>query len=535
MKLRTRVIGGATALATMLAPAAGLASSHREAPFLTKMPKVDGTDLYAFNSYEAGREGFVTLLANYYPVQEPAGGPNFFTLDPKALYEIHIDNDGDAKEDITFRFDFDTMLANNGEGIALDVGPAGDTKQVSVPYAAVAPIAAGSEAGRNILETYQVHVVRGDRRGGMHESLTAMSGESTFAKPLDNIGRKTIPDYAGYARSFMYDVAIPGCDPQNGKSARLFVGQRREGFAVNVGQIFDLLNFDTAGRADVANILGPQFQGFDDLVDKNVTTLALEVPASCLTKDSDNPIIGVWTTASVRQARVINPNPTFDKPTREGGPWAQVSRLGNPLVNEVVIGLRDKDRFNSSEPKDDAQFADYVTNPTLPEVAELLFGGAGVRAPNLFPRVDLVAAFLTGIPDVNANGSTAEMLRLNTAVPATTCTSQSPYGAALCFDPATATSNAKLNLSARGCDPAGYPNGRRPGDDVTDIELRVAMGYLLNTTDAPSGALPISDGAGVNSQVFDRAFPYLTAPLPGAPQIRKPGDKRPADDRGGHQ
>lgn len=524
--LKTRLAAGATVLATVLAPMSVWGSSHREAPFISKMPKVDATDLYIFNSYEPGREGYVTILANYYPSQDPAGGPFFFMLDPDALYEIHIDNNGDAKEDITFQFQFDWTLAND-TGIQLEVGPDGDKKKVGVPVVNVAPISAADDSGQNVFETYKLSVVRGARRGPVKQ-VKGPAADGMFRKPLDNIGMKSIPDYDAYAKQFMYEVEIPGCQG----TSRLFVGQRREGFAVNLGPIFDLLNFDTDGRGDVANILGAQFQGFNDLVRKNVTTLALEVPATCLTVDDKSPIIGAWTTASVRQARVINPTPTFKMPAKYGGPWAQVSRLGSPLVNEVVIGVADKDLFNSSEPKDDAQFADYVTHPTLPEIVELLFGGAGVTAPNLFPRTDLVAAFLTGIEGVNANGSVAEMLRLNTAIPATKCTAQNPYGAALCFDPPTATQGATLNTSRTGCDPAGFPNGRRPGDDVTDIEIRVAMGYLLSTTDAPAGQLPYVDGAGVNAMAFDKGFPYLTTPIPGAPQMPRPGDL-PNSETGG--
>ena len=516
MRLRTRLLGAAMALASTVMPTAGWASSHREAPFITKNPKVDGTDFYMFQSYEAGRSGYVTLLANYLPLQDAYGGPNYFGLDPDAIYEIHVDNSGDAIEDITFQFQFQTQLANGG--VSLDVGPAGQTKSVSVPFVAVGQIAAGNEAARNVLDTYKLNIIRGPRRTGTAAAVTqAGTTNAVFGKPLDNIGPKTIPNYAAYARSFMYDIDIPGCTPPAGTHPRVFVGQRKDGFAVNLGQIFDLVNMDTSGNNGVANVVGAQDQGFNTLTDKNVTTLALEVPAACLTSSAQSPIIGAWTTASVRQARVINPTGTFDVPSREGGPWVQVSRLGMPLVNEVVIGLKDKDRFNGSEPKDDAQFADYVTNPTLPEVLELLFGGAGVRAPNNFPRTDLVTAFLTGVPSVNADGSTAEMLRLNTAVPATAAASQNAYGAALCFDASTATANATLNLSHAGCDPAGFPNGRRPGDDVVDIALRVAMGYLVNTTDAPSSHLPLVDGAGVSSADFDAGFPYLKTPIPGSP------------------
>lgn len=529
MRLRIQLASGVTALATTLAPAPVGASSHREAPFITEKPKVDATDLYMFNSYEPGREGYVTLIANFQPFQDPFGGPNYFTLDPEALYEIHIDNDGDAIEDITFQFDFETDLSG-GSGIALEVGSSGATKSVAVPFAAIAPITAEDESKRNVLETYQVNVVRGERRSGTSDAVKSSDGSTTFKKPLDNIGPKTIPNYAGYAASFIYHVDIPGCAAGDAKpgaaKSRLFVGQRKEGFSVNVGQVFDTLNLDPAGVGRVANVLGPQEQGFNDLDGKNITTLAIEVPKSCLTKDAQSPIIGGWITASVRQAQVVNPTPSFDMPARQGGPWVQVSRLGMPLVNEIVIGLKDKNLFNTSEPKDDGQFADYVTHPTLPEVIELVYGGAGVRAPNNFPRTDLVAAFLTGVPDVNANGSTAEYQRLNTAIPATPCAAQSSYGASGCFDDPTRTDNAKLDTSNADCDPAGFPNGRRPGDDVVDIEIRVAMGALVNRTDAPAGGclhansadcLPYVDGAGTSANNFLQTFPYLNTPIPGAP------------------
>jgi hypothetical protein len=182
-----------------------------------------------------------------------------------------------------------------------------------------------------------------------------------------------------------------------------------------------------------------------------------------------------------------------------------------PLVNEVVIGIKDKNLFNASEPKDDAQFADYVTNPTLPAVLELLFSGAGVRAPTVFPRADLVQAFLTGVPNVNANGSTAEMQRLNVTFPATARDGQNNLGAAACFV------NGQLNTSNTGCDVAGFPNGRRPGDDVVDIALRVSMGYLLaNDTQAPSRNIPFHDAVLQDSSQFDAVFPYLRTPNPGA-------------------
>ena len=226
--------------------------------------------------------------------------------------------------------------------------------------------------------------------------------------------------------------------------------------------------------------------------------------ATCLTQGAE-PVVGGWTSASLRQAQVLNPQPTLETPAVTGGAYTQVSRLGSPLVNELVIGLPAKDRFNASEPKDDGQFAIFVTNPTLPALLEILFGSAGVRAPTLFPRTDLQATFLTGVADLNqpANVVTAEMLRLNTS------TAPKP--------PAEQNS-----LGVLGGDRAGFPNGRRPGDDVVDIELRVAMGVLLPETDAPSGQLPFTDGAIVQASAFRDVFPYLNPPLPGSPDPNSP-------------
>ena len=498
---RNKWIIGAAGLVTLGSLGGALASSHREAPFITRNPKVDATDFYLFRSYEAGRDGYVTLIANYQPLQDAYGGPNYFALDPNGLYEIHIDNSGDAKEDLTFQFRFKNDLA--GGGIKLPIG----SKNIAVPLSNVGPITAADTSNLNVLETYTVKVVRGDRRTGTVADVTnASGGATTFKKPFDYVGTKTFgpgAGYATYANTHIYSINVPGCTGQG----KMFVGQRRESFAVNLGVVFDLIN----APAEVV-VGGNTPQGRDlapsTIAGKNVTTIALELPISCVKGTGD--IIGAWTTASLRQARVLNPKATYALPALDGGAWTQVSRLSNPLVNELFIGIPDKDRFNSSEPKDDAQFADYVTNPTLPRLIELLFGSAGVMAPTAIPRNDLVAAFLAGVPDVNKNGSTAEMLRLNTALPATPKGSQTTLGAALCFDHGT------LNTNLEGCDVAGFPNGRRPGDDVVDIALRVAMGYLLPTADAPSGQLGFTDAVLQADSQFDATFPYLTSPAPGA-------------------
>jgi len=504
------------------------ASSHREAPNVTRTPAVDSTDFYMFMSYEPGRNDYVTLLANYVPLQDPYGGPNYFALDQTALYEIHIDNNGDAREDITFQFNFDNDLANNGRGLTVPVGPANDKTNVAVPLKNIGGVAAGgSNAGTlNFNESYSLTMVRGDRRSNNRHALVNNStGTTRFGKPYDFVGTKTfgsVANYDAYARQFISSVNIPNCSTP----AKVFVGQRREGFAVNLGEIFDLVNIVPLQRGFLPGNLGiDQSPGNNDVANKNITTLALEVHKSCLTGNG-NGTIGAWTSASLRQARVLNPRPTFEVPEVNGGAWTQVSRLGMPLVNEVVIGLPDKDRFSASEPKDDGQFATYVTRPTLPTLINVLFrdainGALGANiadlAPNNFPRNDLVTAFLTGFAGVNqlAQVTPSEMQRLNTGIPATPRATQSNFGVA-------------------GGDVAGFPNGRRPGDDVVDIELRVAMGALCHPlplgtngapvnlgicspANAPVGNAPITDGAPVSAADFDEAFPYLRTPLPGSP------------------
>ncbi len=484
MKLRRITLALMTAgiFSTTLLPV--YASSHREAPFITELPKVDATDFYIFRSYESGRSGYVTIVANYQPLQAPYGGPNYFTLDPDALYEIHVDNNGDAREDITFQFRFNNTLRDT----KLDIGG----KQVSIPLINSGSISAANNSALNVLESYTVNVVRNNRRNNnaLQYVTNAANAERNFAKPVDNIGTKSIPDYAAYANSHIYNVSIPGCQG----TSRMFVGQRKDPFVVNLGETFDLIN--TAPT-------GPVNGKTDSLADSNVTSLVLEIPTACLTNGSE-PVIGAWTTASLRQGRLLRSQPSFERPAKEGGPWVQVSRLSAPLVNEVVIGLKDKDRFNASQPRNDAeQFADYVTHPTLPRLIELLFNAP---APTNFPRNDLVIAFLTGVPGINqpANVKAAEMLRLNTTTPVT----------------AAGTQN---NLGVIGSDAAGFPNGRRPGDDVVDIALRVMMGKLCTInvgcvpTDAAAGGLDLTDGALVNDSMFDSTFPYLKQPLPGSP------------------
>ncbi len=470
---------------TLALGASSYASSHREAPHITEMPKVDATDFYMFQSYEAGVNGMTTVIANYQPLQDAYGGPNYFTMDDEALYEIHIENSGDANEDMTFQFKFSRTTRD----LKVDAGGV----MTSVPLTNIGAISAGNTASLNTIETYTLDLVTGDRRSGTRASITKAGTSTTvFEKPVDNIGVKSFPGanaYANYAATHIHAISIPGC---NG-NGRVFVGQRREAFAVNLGEVFDLIN---------TNPLGARNAETNVIRNKNVTSLALEIPTACLTNGGARPNIGGWTTASVRQARLINPSPKFDanpaadkKPTVEGGAWTQVSRLGMPLVNEVVIGLKDKDRFNHSEPNADTQFLSYVTNPSLPELIQILF--PAVTAPNAFPRNDLIQVFLTGIPNVNDTGSTAEMLRLNTGIAVTA------FG-------------AQNDLGVVGGDNAGFPNGRRPIDDVVDAALRVSMGVLLPAGDAPSGQLGYTDGVQVVPGDLLQTFPYIGTPIPGS-------------------
>jgi hypothetical protein len=470
---------GAMLLGAALLPLCALASSHREAPEIAGMPRVDGTDFYMFRSYEPGRSNYVTLIANYIPLQDPEGGPNFFNLDPKAIYEIHVNNSGDASSDITFAFNFTNTYKN------LTVNSNG--KQVAIPLINDGPVS-DTGANSNLQQSYTIEISKSDWGSGSVQNNSL--GGTTFYKPLDNIGHKSIADYAAYADTFIYEIGIPTCNARG----RVFVGQRKEGFVANLGEIFDLVNLNPVGSREGQP---------NALYDKNVTSIAIEVPISCLTAKGET-VIGGYTTASIP----------------DGNGWRQVSRLGMPLVNELVIGLPDKDKFNQSLPKDDAQFLTYVTNPSLPVLLHVLFGSAAM-VPGT-PREDLVAAFLTGVKGLNqpAKVTPSEMLRLNTAIPVTAIAAQN-------------------DLGVLGKDDAGFPNGRRPYDDVVDITLRVAEGALCGVIGDcgsekadPNHGAPYTDGAraagpdAANEHVSGEikatdtylgVFPYLNTPIPGSP------------------
>lgn len=473
-----------------------LASSHSEAPLISKDRFADNTDTYAFRSTAAGREGYVTLIANYVPFQEPSGGPQFYPFDDTVLYEIKIDNTGDGEEDITYSFEFATTTVNGATVLG----------QSTVNQDAV--ISSLNDPDYNQFQTYRVRKM--DRRG-QRRPVTIASGLKT---PPSNIGSRVTPNYEqNLAQAAVYDL------PNGGK---VFAGQRDEGFYIDVGGIFDAINLRSIGANG----------GVDTTKGFNVSSIAIEVPIAELTSTrsipasptSDGAVIGVWATASRRSTRVINPNGT----QINEGPFRQISRLGNPLVNEVVVPLNMKDAFNASSPVDDAVLAPAVVDPELARLMNIVFGIAVPAAP----RGDLVAIFATGIP-VNpitgpnyttflSDGLPHEYLRLNVAIAPT------PAG-------------QRSRLGLLGGDVAGFPNGRRVGDDVTDIALRAMAGgtpFTPATNVAPNNTL--GDGVSVNDVPFLNVFPYLGSPNAGnMPRtsnqtlLERSGDDLPVVDKDG--
>ena len=458
------------ALALMLGAVAPVhALDHGESPLVSRSPKTDGTDLFVFRSYEAGREDFVTLIACYQPFQDPFAGPDYFLLDPSAVYEIHVDRDGDAREDLTFRFQFDNALRQS-------VTAPGQIPADKLPVLNVQPVSPVVDPPEiSVLETYVVDLIRHDQ-GGTVTRLADVNGETVFTKPADAVGSRSFPDYPAYADAHVFELAAPA------KLGRVFVGQRKDPRTIAMGQLFDLVDL---------NLTGPTSGGTDSLGGKNVTAIAIEVPVSLL--GAAQKTIGVWSTAGLRQDRTLVEGADFDDIGPEAGPILQVSRIGAPLVGSLFIGMSEKDRFNTSAPVSDLQFTEFFTRPNFPKVVETQ---TGLAAPTLTPRTDLRQFYLTGIPGLNETPATAEMLRFRYSQPPIDAASQNALG-------------------VLGGDMSGFPNGRRPGDDVVDITLRMLMGARLRTANAPSGNLPLTDGVANDATRFDSTFPYLTDPLLG--------------------
>ncbi len=460
------------------------ASSHSEAPLISMDRFADNTDTYAFRSVEAGRDGFVTLIANFIPLQEPSGGPQWFRFDDTVLYEIKIDNTGDGIEDIRYQFQFTTQTFN------------GNTVLGQNTINQDGAITSLNDIDYNMPQTYTVRRI--DRTSGRNGRIVAAG----LRTPPANIGPRVTPNYEqNLGQPAIYPL------PNGGK---VFAGTRDEYFYIDLG-VFDGLKLRTIDTGGPGIFNG---NGIDSTQGYNVSTIAIEVPIQELTRNfavptgatDPNAVIGVWSTASRRSTRVINANGT----RTNSGDWVQISRLGNPLVNEVVIPLALKDAFNSLSPKDDAVAAPAVLDPEFPKIVKFAlasFYGLNINIPPA-PRNDLVAIFATGIP-VNpitgpnyttflSDGQPHEYLRLNTAIPVTPIASQN-------------------RLGLLGGDVAGFPNGRRVFDDVTDIALRAVLGGTPFTPDfnvAPNNAA--GDGVSANPEgpLLTR-FPYLLPPNPG--------------------
>jgi hypothetical protein len=455
-------------------------SSHREAPEISKDPVADSTDVYAFVSPD--RPDSVTLISNYIPLQGPAGGPNFYEFGDDVRYDIHIDNDGDGRPDVTYQFRFETRLRDRNTFL-YNTGP----------------ILSLDSPNWNSRQFYTVTRVKDDDVKVLGSGL---------ASPPCNIGPLSTPNYASLASAAVHD--LPG-------GIRVFAGQRAEGFYVDLGSIFDLLNLrplEQLHNQFGMNVFTKPAPGVNATAALNVHSIAIQVPISQLTRRGSHgvsdqaAVIGVYTSASRQRVRLWDADHGENV---NSGPFRQVSRLANPLVNEVVIPLGQKDLWNSLPPSDDKRFVSHFANPEVSALLPILYPGV---FPNLAAlvksgaaRADLEAILLTGIPSgivpgfQNFTGPVlADLLRLNTAIPP----------------------SAKPNqLGVIGGDLAGFPNGRRVFDDVVTIELRAFAGAtfpLVNKSFTPDKAVgAVTDGLTASSvpSGFLNTFPYLGVPYSG--------------------
>jgi hypothetical protein len=463
-------------LALITGASLAAARDHRESDYLAEHPKVDGTDFYMFRSYETGREDFVLLIGCYQPYQVPFAGPHCYSMDPDAVYDFNIDQDGDGLEDLIFRFKFTPVLRDTTEWI----GIARSQRLLPRPVMNVDPVVGLRAEQIAMYEEYTVDMIVRTPTGDTVYPLNICGTQCTdFLKASDNFGPRSIPDYDAHVQARTYPINIP----TTGHDGRVFVGPRRDPMAFDMGSFFDILGHPLEGRNTYPNPL-------DDF---NVTAIVLELPVSAL--DAVDKTIGAWATASLPRGRNMRSAPEFEGVDDEYGDLMQVSRMGMPLVSSLVIGLDDKDAYNCSSPHNDPRtFQDYFSHPFLPEIIEDV---QAYTAPNQFPRYDMERFFLEGIPGFTEFGIPAEMLRFS-------------------YDVRPRRSIGQHPLGILGGDPAGYPNGRRPGDDVVDITLSVMMGVYLPPADAPDGSLPWRDGVDVDSSMFLMEFPFLNAPIPGA-------------------
>jgi Domain of unknown function (DUF4331) len=494
------VLSGLMTLSTM-APLAR-AANHREAPITALDHKADITDWFAFRSYDQPAK--VTMLLNIDPLLEPANGPNYFPFDPELLYEMKIDNDQDAREDIKiqFRFKTETRLpavftgfVGVGDGVATPANspaplPPGTAL---IPPAITALDGPGSE-GLSLRQSYTVTLQR--KINGHWRSTNLSSGKKLFAVP-SNVGPRTMPDYENLARQGIYDL---------GDGIRVFAGTVDDPFYIDLGAAFDTFNFrPSAFGSGVPGVLTDEQDADDtrnfapdDVAGFNVNTIAIEVPITLLTKDAGiyppsdrRALIGTYATTSRSRVKILLDRAGSD-PILTGG-FRQIQRMGNPLINELIIGTGDKDKFSMDEPEDDKQFSNYFFDPLLARVLNAAYGGAvPIPSPprlDLAPLVQYTSVLCPGCSGLKP-GPIADLLRLNTGI-----------------DPTPKDNRKRLAVLAG--DFGGFPNGRRVSDDVTDISARAVIGVLAGP---PFNGFPnnrIGDAVNSNDKPYQETFPYV--------------------------
>ncbi len=462
----------AAMVALLLAAPASLASSHREAPNIMLDPTADNTDTYAFVSPDAPDS--LTMVGDWIPGQVPANGPNFFRFDDRAFYYLNVENTGDGKKDIRYLFKFKTKLRN----------------PKSFLYAK-SPVNSFNDGNLNVIQTYDV--TRERFRNGRFSSRKVIA--RNLSVPPSNVGEKTMPNYARLGAEGNHD--LPG-------GGKVFAGQRDDPFFIDLGATFDSINFRF--------LTGTAGGGKDDFSDFSTSAIVLQVPKSEVTSDgkgvsapkASNAVVGVWASTERQSLQVTSARFNSTKLTksarlkgkgrrkrlvRRANPQVQVSRLGNPLFNELLNPLGEKDKYNRTAPEDDMKnFSKNVLTPELAAVANVLFPIANAPTTD---RTDLVQSFLTGFPGLNQirkDPVGSDTLKINLGIP-----------------PAMTPNR----FGVIGGDAAGFPNGRRLADDVVDIDVQVIAGYLKGNK------RPLGDGVDVNDKPFLTAFPYLAAPSSG--------------------
>jgi hypothetical protein len=453
--MRKLLLALAVLAAAAIAVPLGFGSSHREAPNISLDPAADNTDTYAWTAKDA--PGALTVAANWIPGEVPANGPNFHGFDDRARYYVHVDNTGDGRPDVSYRFQFKTQIRNKESFLYALPGANGfDDSKLNVV-----------QRYKIVRETYRYRGRRGVR-----------IKEKTIARGLPvappNIGPKTFPNYQTFV-----DQAVRTLSD----GTKVFVGQRDDPFFVDLGATFDGIN--------LRKLTGNQGEGKDDLSGFNVHSTILQIPERLVTNngqavsgpDASNAVVGVWSTTERKRLQVTDAS----RARTRAGDWVQVSRLGNPLVNEVVIPLGKKDQFNRTTPDRDAElYGKYVVKPELAAVLNALFN---VGAPEN-DRTDIVQALLQGLPDLNQHKGiqgppAVDTIKLNLGTP---------------------PADTEDRFGVIGGDVAGFPNGRRLGDDVVDIELQVVAGILVKNP------VPLGDGVDQNDKPFLTVFPYLAGP-----------------------